>query len=459
MGNAITKFAKRKKREKKENGREEMRQNSQRKQSVEICRGSTKNSDTDYRYKAFHQRQIPAIYSNACTSSRHTSNSSSYSERWRRRKVSSANGSFAVQQTHSARQPPESAWRRHYRQETPTSCSTQRSRNGVEGGMVVYRNGNKEKVRLIKVDESSWQLQSPISVQNRGTKPNSRPCPSLETPCPKFNGEENNDSNTKKTALRKFWDSSFGKRLPIGGPWKWFKPKNSPRSDARPPPAEWHGSTKHSGIAKKHDSKWPSWPRRFLWKTVTKKKVCNDVIRVVTAPANGNDAELPCRPSCSHHCSKAYKWENGNPTTAKAPHHTSHSECHSASFRVLSCEPFGTVTITRPKSPYFASRFLWRSPNNRRVRQTWEAEDDSAMIDCCDRIRTRNTTPVKCSLADGEEKNRKFLWRKSKMEEYPLPYETEPPDIEIIQLGNYRTSKSCENYRKPPKRFLFNSIE
>ena len=292
-------------------------------------------------------------------------------------------------------------------------------------GMVVYKIGKEEKLKMIDDDvevhstrkrssfeEANETVARECTFSKRGSQDDSLDDRSSAKSCetkksnPKSDpvstthhhhshhtanhskiDEEPSVKSQKKTIMNKFWQSPLGKKLPIGGPLAWFRSHHlQPLSEGKA------GSIGPNAVVVRHKPRnlWSGLKRRFLWKSVSKTR------RPSSSRPDGQEADVqvkvipPTASSCDlrsasrHAPSRQYVWKTlstqhdlvennevevmelplqkvpGSPSPISLDHNDD----------VFEDEILAKVT-KRPNSPFFSSRYIWRSANKKTSKQAW----------------------------------------------------------------------------------------
>jgi len=276
-------------------------------------------------------------------------------------------------------------------------------------GMIVYRNGKEEKVkRLDSDDNNSWgssvgktDKTNTIHRAYPDDKRNSAESEASKN-CSHHKLEVKNDivnnlvdqtkkletrepltvTHEKKTIISKFWDSPLGKKLPIGGPLAWFRSKK-----LHPVNEKAFISQSMCVIPSKPRNIWSGLKRKFIWNYTSLRR------RPCSRHPDGQEAEPqikvtpPSAPSCEPRSvsrfapSRQFVWK-----TASSPVKNLSDEevevINLSSPKNLPGTPLPNNVAddvfeeeiipkasVRPNSPFFASRFTWRSSNTKPAKQ------------------------------------------------------------------------------------------
>ena len=311
-------------------------------------------------------------------------------------------------------------------------------------GMVVYKNGKEEKMKMLDDDEKSSRinldLKPRINERNKNvpdyvftktesitSKDESSRKSSGSRKCnrkinkqkfPLSDQEQNSVTEpNKKTIFGKFWDSPLGKKLPIGGPLSWFR-----RPQVLPPLSEnsvENPLSKPVATNPKTRGLWNGIKRRFLWKSVSRKRPSSHrhIDRESDAVMNISPRNMSAEPGCPSRRapSRQFVWK-----TASTPiNHISNNEID-----VIDCSPVAQDVVDlsyaernrrnepeleevilpnlqrRQRSPFFSSKYTWRSPNTHDAKQAWGHGGSS---------KDNNVNSTTKSF------NRSYLWRKNEV--------------------------------------------
>lgn len=181
----------------------------------------------------------------------------------------------------------------------------------------------------------------------------------------KRNIVKNETEQDKKTMLEKFWESPLGKKLPIGGPMKWFRGRVP--LDNQPEKKQSQVATK-SVVPKRPFKLWNNLKRRFIWKT-SSHPIRASSISEVHPKIEDAVLDMPNVPTDNHRStSRQYVWK----TSSTVPRPNSTISSDSSVFETIPVSPLlrtnqiPQIQNSRPMSPFFSSKFIWRSESVQR---------------------------------------------------------------------------------------------
>jgi len=231
------------------------------------------------------------------------------------------------------------------------------------------------------------------------------------------------DVAEKPTIMGKFWQSSLGKRLPIGGPMRWFRLRGF-RHRSQPASASMSARSHQLSACKRRSSLWSSLRRRFIWKTTSRRR------RSSSGPDGQEDAAkrsnhspvtnhpVPSPTPHRHAPSRQFVWKtrssSRNIATADTRDDCDVIELSSTQSSLnLHVESLSHRQESRPskqrelhgkrqRSPFFSSRYIWRSENGHKSGSSQDRRGRSSFT-CFDR-----TSAKRARIA---RQQRRFLWK------------------------------------------------
>ena len=328
-------------------------------------------------------------------------------------------------------------------------------------GMVVYRNRNEEKMKILDSDENASEKR--FASEGRGVaEANLR---GREYTIAKENTVEEvavlkenahrrktnvvNSGETigrtktvrsneppvvtheKKTILNKFWSSPLGKKLPIGGPLSWFRPRSLQTVSEK---VIMNSSTRVVRLRPKPRSIWSGLRRRFLWKNSSSQR------RPSTRCPDGQESDPPtkvtpsaatppCEPrSVSRYApSRQYVWKTASspfksvtdddlevlnlrsPQSLPEPPSPHRDEYDNDNVFEEEILPKSTRW---PNSPFFSSRFTWQRSNTKQTTQAWNQAG-------LHRTQRHDTSQASCS--SSQRNIRSYLWKSNNVKPFKQP--------------------------------------
>lgn len=307
------------------------------------------------------------------------------------------------------------------RTEKSLSCHDNDESSKIRG-MVVYKNRNEEKLKMLGEDEENVSIKTELDPhENDENKSAFHLVSATIKPSPIENGKDessriNNVSErrktkvikssivepsplvyqfseapveiAKRTMIDKFWDSPLGKKLPIGGPLTWFR-----RPRVLHPVSEnevENPSAIPVAVKSKQRSLWSGIKHRFLWKNVSRKRAsssCNSNPVEDVADMSPRNASVEPTPRCPtrHAQSRQYVWKTASSPMSHVvdddieiieflPRNQSFESQHDQHQKQHVSEQEEVILPNMQKcqrSPFFASKYTWRSSNTNVTKQTW----------------------------------------------------------------------------------------
>lgn len=258
----------------------------------------------------------------------------------------------------------------------------------------------------------------------------------------------------KKGVFKRFWDSSFGGRLAVGGPFKTTRLRNFPRFVPR-----------KTAIRNKipfrnpfSSTKWNEWTRKFVWNRRNSGTTGSEAF------ANRQKSSLSGR--CDNKVVLNPNVMSANAQDSLRILSRANSSAYETSRRFYgSDKPKLNAAISKTSSHHFSSkvtpdqsRFLWKTgaaEYKERLNKDFGPLAETVVTDF---TGFRSNKFTNSSERSSDDLQRKYVWRSTIQTLKPA---IDRNSVENTFISGHSTSntKTEHNSNKPTKRFVFNSYD